>query len=103
MPATVTVLAEFGANVLSSDTVLPTGPFGVAALGDLDFSTGTKSIDPNTREIVIEGAHVLLAPLAANVLNSTFPNTTAGRGGGGGGIRTPGPGGPGQQLSRLPQ
>jgi hypothetical protein len=74
------VSTEIGVNLannfLSSTAALPTGASLRAPLADIDFSTGSRSFDPSTNVSCASG---------------------------GGGIRTPGPGGPGQQLSRLPQ
>jgi hypothetical protein len=57
---------------LPSGTILPRAP-----LADIDFSTGTRSVDPNTKSLSITGATVKLASLAAPLLNQNFPRATA--------------------------
>jgi hypothetical protein len=54
---------------LPSGTVLPRAP-----LGAIDFSTGTRSVDPSTKTVTITDATVSLADLAAPLLNQNFPN-----------------------------
>ncbi len=53
---------------LPSGTALPRAP-----LATIDFSTGTRSLDPNTKAVTITGATVTLASLAAPLLNQNFP------------------------------
>jgi hypothetical protein len=65
---------QFGLNAFASDTTLPDGFQLLAALGNIDFSTGTRSIDPNTKALTVTGATVSLAPLTAANLNQIFPN-----------------------------
>ena len=65
---------EFALNALSASAVLPTGPFGLAALGDLHLDEGTTSVDPETKQVTISGVPVTVSFLAAQVLNSVFPN-----------------------------
>jgi hypothetical protein len=65
---------EFNLNALASNTTLPTGNVGLSALGNIDFSTGTRSIDPNTKQLVVTNATVTLDGLSAFVLNQVFPN-----------------------------
>lgn len=66
---------SFDASTLRS---LPTLPDGTtlprAPLANIDFSTGTRSLDPSTNTITIAGATVTLADLAASTLNQVFPN-----------------------------
>jgi hypothetical protein len=54
---------------LPSGTVLPRAP-----LGAIDFSTGTRSVDPSTKTVTATDATVTLADLAAPLLNQNFPN-----------------------------
>jgi hypothetical protein len=54
---------------LPSGTVLPRAP-----LGAIDFSTGSRSVDPSTKTVTVTGATVTLADLAAPLLNQNFPN-----------------------------
>jgi hypothetical protein len=54
---------------LPSGTVLPRAP-----LGAIDFSTGTRTVDPTTKTVTVTGATVTLADLAAPLLNQNFPN-----------------------------
>ena len=65
----------FDANTLRS---LPTLPDGTvlprAPLASIDFSTGTRSLDPSTNTISITDATVTVADLAAPTLNQVFPN-----------------------------
>lgn len=65
---------QFGLSALASDTTLPDGFKLLAALGNIDFSTGTRSVDPNTKDLSVTGAAVTLAPLTASNLNQIFPN-----------------------------
>jgi hypothetical protein len=53
---------------LPSGTVLPRAP-----LADIDFSTGTRSVDPSTKTLTVTGATAKLAALAAPLLNQNFP------------------------------
>jgi hypothetical protein len=57
---------------IPSGTTLPRAP-----LADIDFSTGTRSVDPSTKTVSIIGATVKLASLAAPLLNQTFPRASA--------------------------
>jgi hypothetical protein len=54
---------------LPSGTVLPRAP-----LATIDFSTGSKSVDPSTKTLTVTNATVTLASLAAPLLNQNFPN-----------------------------
>jgi|tagenome__1003787_1003787.scaffolds.fasta_scaffold20970164_1 hypothetical protein len=65
--------ANFTQNFLASNATTPTGPLPRAPLADIDFSTGTRSIDPNTKALTVTGATVSLAGLAALTLNNVFP------------------------------
>ena len=66
--------AQFSINALAANTTLPTGPLGLAALGPIDFSTGSRSIDPATGKLSVDNATVTLDGLTAFVLNQVFPN-----------------------------
>jgi hypothetical protein len=50
-------------------TVLPRAPLAM-----IDFSTGTRSVDPTTKTLNVTGATVKLGDLAASTLNQIFPN-----------------------------
>jgi hypothetical protein len=65
---------DFAQNFLMSSATLPTGTTLRAPLGTIDWSTGTRSIDPNTKALTISGATVNLSSLSAFTLNTTFPN-----------------------------
>jgi hypothetical protein len=63
----------FGQNFLMSTATLPNGTVLRAPLATIDFSTGSRSVDPNTKTLTVTGATVNLADLAAFTLNGTFP------------------------------
>ena len=65
---------DFAQNFLMSSATLPTGTTLRAPLGTIDWSTGTRSVDPNTKALTISGATVNLSPASAFTLNTTFPN-----------------------------
>jgi hypothetical protein len=54
---------------LPSGTILPRAP-----LATIDFSTGSRSVDPNTKTLTVTGATIKLGDIAAPLLNQTFPN-----------------------------
>jgi hypothetical protein len=54
---------------LPSGTVLPRAP-----LATLDFSTGSRSVDPSTKTLTVTNATARLDALAAPLLNQSFPN-----------------------------
>ncbi len=64
---------NFAQNSLNSTAALPTGASLRAPLGNIDFSTGTRSIDPNTKKLTVSGASVTLSFPAALSLNQFFP------------------------------
>jgi hypothetical protein len=67
----------FSQNQLKAIATLPSGTsLPRAPLADIDFSTGTRSVDPNTKTLSVTGATVKLASLAAPLLNQTFPRAT---------------------------
>jgi hypothetical protein len=63
----------FTQSLLRSIPTLPTGPAPRAPLATIDFSTGSRSIDPETRSLTVTGATVRLADIAASTLNQVFP------------------------------
>jgi hypothetical protein len=63
----------FSQNLLNSIPTLPSGPFPRAPLADIDFSTGSRSVDPVSKTLSVTDATVGLAPLAASTLNQVFP------------------------------
>jgi hypothetical protein len=65
----------FDLNTIRSIPTLPSGTtLPRAPLATIDFSTGTRSVDPVTKTLDVMGATVGLADLAAPLLNQTFPN-----------------------------
>jgi hypothetical protein len=65
--------SQFDRNALASTATLPNGTSIVAALATIDWSTGTRSIDPSTKQLTVTGATVSLADVAAFTLNQIFP------------------------------
>jgi hypothetical protein len=65
---------DFAQNFLMSSATLPTGTTLRAPLATIDWSTATRSIDPNTKSLTISGATLNLSPASAFTLNTTFPN-----------------------------
>jgi hypothetical protein len=65
---------QFDNNALATNTTLPTGFTLLATLGAIDFSAGSRSIDPNTKDLTVTGATVKLTDLTAATLNQIFPN-----------------------------
>jgi hypothetical protein len=69
------ISVAFGLGTLQSIPTLPGGTtLPRAPLATIDFSTGSRSVDPNTKILTVTGAEVKLAALAAPLLNATFPN-----------------------------
>ena len=67
----------FDLNVLTAIATVPGGTtLPRAPLASIDFSTGTRSVDPATRTLNVTGATVTLADLAAPILNQAFPNAS---------------------------
>jgi hypothetical protein len=65
----------FDQNSLRAVATLPTGTtLPRSPLATIDFSTGTRSVDPATKTLSVTGATVRLSDLAANTLNQVFPN-----------------------------
>jgi hypothetical protein len=64
---------DFAQNLLLSSAALPNGTVLRAPLATVDFSTGTRSVDPNTKSLTVTGATVSLQQLAAFTLNTVFP------------------------------
>jgi hypothetical protein len=66
---------DFASNALASIATLPDGTtLPRAPLADINWSTGTRSVNPTTGAVTVTGATVTLASLAAQTLNNTFPN-----------------------------
>jgi hypothetical protein len=66
---------DFAQNALTAIATLPSGTtLPRAPLATIDFSTGSRSVDPNTKTLTVSGATVSLASLAAPLLNQNFPN-----------------------------
>jgi hypothetical protein len=94
-PGTTMTLTEwepqFEIKALAALTVVPAGSIGIGGQGTFDltapavpanppnppFPAATTSVDPNTKQVTITGAPVIMDPLAASVLNTVFPNATA--------------------------
>jgi hypothetical protein len=71
----------FAQSLLRSIATLPTGTtLPRAPLATIDFSTGTRSVDPATKTVSVTGARVTLASLAAPLLNQTFPTESGNAG-----------------------
>jgi hypothetical protein len=69
---------NFNTNTIDTIATLPGGnTLPRAQLGDINWSTGTRSINPTTGAVTITGATLTLASLSVPVLNSTFPNVGA--------------------------
>jgi hypothetical protein len=65
----------FDLNTMRAIATLPGGTtLPRAPLASIDFSTGTRSVDPATKTLEVTGATVRLADLAAPLLNQNFPN-----------------------------
>ena len=64
---------DFAGNFLNTTSTLPTGAVLRAGLGDIDFSTGSRSYNSNTNVLTIAGATVKLSYAAALTLNQFFP------------------------------
>jgi len=66
---------DFAGNTLTSVAKLPNGTLlPRAPLADINWSTGTRSVNPTTGAVTVTGATATLAALAAQVLNNAFPN-----------------------------
>jgi hypothetical protein len=66
---------DFGQNALTAVATLPGGTtLPRAPLATIDFSTGTRSVDPATKTLTVSNATIKLASLAAPLLNENFPN-----------------------------
>jgi hypothetical protein len=66
--------AQFDAKGLAANATLPTGPIGLAVLGELDLAAAATSADVNTKQVSVTDAPVRMVPLAAATLNGVFPN-----------------------------
>jgi hypothetical protein len=65
----------FDSNSLTAIATLPTGTvLPRAPLATIDYSTGSRSVDPTTKTLTVSNATVRLASLAAPLLNQNFPN-----------------------------
>jgi hypothetical protein len=65
---------DFAQNVLTAVATLPSGTtLPRAPLATIDFSTGSRSVDPSTKTLTVTGATIKLASLAAPLLNQNFP------------------------------
>jgi hypothetical protein len=71
---------DFAHNFLNSSAALPTGAILRAPLGDVDFSTGTRSFDSSTSSLTVTGATVSLSLPAALTLNQFFPTQSGNAG-----------------------
>ena len=65
---------NFAENTLQSTATLPDGLSFRASLATIDFSTGTRSVDPGTKQLTVSNATVSLSYPAALTLNTLFPN-----------------------------
>jgi hypothetical protein len=65
---------SFALNSLTAIATLPSGTtLPRAPLADIDFSTGSRSVDPSTNTLTVTNATIKLASLAAPLLNQNFP------------------------------
>ena len=67
------ICVDFAHNLFNSTAALPTGFSLRAPLGNIDFSTGTRSYDSSTNTLTVTGANVGLSLPAALTLNEFFP------------------------------
>ena len=67
---------EFDIRALAANTVLPSGPVGIAQQGPFDLAAATTSADPNTRQVTVSGAPVTMDFFSAVILNNVFPNAS---------------------------
>lgn len=67
---------DFAHNSLNSTAALPTGASLRAPLANIDFSAGTRSVDPNTKTLTVTNATVSLSFPAALTLNQFFPSVS---------------------------
>jgi hypothetical protein len=67
---------DFAHNSLNSTAALPTGTSLRAPLANIDFSTGARSVDPNTKTLTVTNATVSLSFPAALTLNQFFPSVS---------------------------
>jgi hypothetical protein len=67
---------NFATSTLVGVAQLPTATQN-AAIATIDFSTGTKSFDPETNQVTVVGATVTLDRLSATILNQIFPNRSS--------------------------
>ena len=67
------ISVAFTQNLLRSIPTLPTGLFPRAPLADIDWSTGSRSVDPVAKTLSVTGATVKLNAIAASTLNQLFP------------------------------
>jgi hypothetical protein len=68
--------AQFDLKSLSAVATLPTGPIGLAPLGNLELAAATTSADVNTKQVTVTGAPVRMSAFAATTLNQIFPNAS---------------------------
>jgi hypothetical protein len=65
---------SFALNSLTAIATLPSGTaLPRAPLATIDFSTGSRSVDPATKTLTVTNATISLASLAAPLLNQNFP------------------------------
>jgi hypothetical protein len=66
---------SFDQNTLRAIATLPDGTaLPRSPLATIDFSTGSRSVDPSTKTLTVSDATVRLSDLAASTLNQVFPN-----------------------------
>ncbi len=66
--------ADLGIESLTAHALPPGTDLGVGAVGTFDLSGASMTLDPATGQVTISNVGVNLTSLAANVLNSLFPN-----------------------------
>jgi hypothetical protein len=67
---------EFDRNTLASFAALPDGSSILAGLAAIDWTSGSRSVDPNSKQLTVTNANVTLLGLAADTINRYFPNAT---------------------------
>jgi len=65
---------DFLVNALYGDAVLPGGVTLQGSVGEINWNTGSRSLDPATNRFTVTGATVTLNAIAATTLNNIFPN-----------------------------
>ena len=70
----VNLTPDFLINGIYGDAVLPGGVTLAGSVGEINWGTGTRSLDPAAKKFTATGATVTLNAIAAMTLNNIFPN-----------------------------